>query len=183
MGRTNYFLLAIAIGAICFGFVYKSLKPEISPVPGNGIGDEAPEISLEDPKGKTRTLSDLRGNIVLVDFWASWCKPCRNENPNVVEAYEKYHKADFKDAKGFEIYSVSLDNNVASWEQAIEDDGLEWKFHVSDLKGWSSGPVAAYGVNSIPTNFLLDADGKILAWGLRGLDLHIALDDLLETDE
>lgn len=176
-------MLFVAVGMICFGFVYKNLKPEISPMPGNGIGDEAPEIAMDNPKGKTLKLSKLRGSIVLVDFWASWCKPCRLENPNVVEAYDKYHKADFADAKGFEIYSVSLDQNLDSWEAAIEADGLDWKYHVSDLQGWSNAAAQEYGVNSIPTNFLLDADGKVIAVALRGLDLHLELDKLLETDD
>lgn len=182
MGRTNYILLFLAVAVICFGFVYKSLRPEIADMPGNAVGDTAPEIAMENPKGKTMELSDLEGKVVLIDFWASWCKPCRAENPNVVEAYEKYRKEDFTNGDGFEIYSVSLDTDISKWEQAIEDDDLDWKYHVSDLQGWSNAAAVEYGVNSIPTNFLIDGEGTILARGLRGLDLHIELDKYVERD-
>lgn len=144
-------------------------------------GTEAPEIELESPKGKTLKLSKLRGKMVLVDFWASWCGPCRRENPNVVEAYNKYHKAKFKDAKGFVVFSVSLDRKEDSWKQAIEKDELAWKYHVWDKEQKAS---RAYGVSSIPMAFLLDADGKIVAMGseLRGMGLHLKLDEYLDLD-
>ena len=147
---------------------------------GLNVGNIAPDLAYESPDGKTYTLSDLRGKVVLIDFWASWCGPCRRENPNVVNAYKKYSNARFKDAKGFEIYSVSLDRNKASWEKAIAQDQLDWKYHVSDLKFWSSDAARIYKVRSIPTNVLIDAEGRIVAKNLRGPALHIALDNLVE---
>lgn len=133
----------------------------------------APEISMEDPNQTMRSLSDLRGQYVLVDFWASWCGPCRKENPNVVRTYHKY-----KD-KGFEIFSVSLDEDKKRWENAIAADGLVWDNHVSDLKGWKSEVVSLYGFNGIPYTVLIDPDGKIVATNLRGSALEQKLKEVL----
>lgn len=143
---------------------------------GTNIGDEAPDIEMAGVDGKNIKLSSLRGKLVLIDFWASWCGPCRRENPNVVSAYQKYQKAKFKTAKGFDIFSVSLDQNKDAWKGAIEKDGLIWKNHVSDLKGWQNGAAAVYGVSSIPMSFLIDENGIIVAKNLRGLELHKQLD-------
>ncbi|MBY0427067.1 MAG: AhpC/TSA family protein, partial [Cytophagales bacterium] len=131
-------------------------------------GEIAPEIALEDTAGKELKLSSLRGKIVLIDFWASWCGPCRMENPNVVQAYNKFKE------KGFEILSVSLDNNKFKWLQAIKSDRMTWK-HVSDLKGWQSSAANLYSVKSIPSTFLLDKEGKIIAKNLRGRALEETL--------
>ncbi|MCX6225711.1 MAG: redoxin domain-containing protein [Bacteroidia bacterium] len=130
-----------------------------------GIGSVAPDISLPDPDRKTQTLSSLRGKIVLLDFWAGWCGPCRRENPNLVAAYSKYHD------KGFEIFQVSLDKTKPEWIAAIQKDGLNW-IHVSDLKFWSSPVARLYGISSIPANFLLDKEGKIIGSNLRGAALE-----------
>jgi len=141
---------------------------------GVNEGAMAPEINLATPAGPTLALSSLRGKYVLIDFWASWCGPCRRENPNVVKTYATY-----KD-KGFEIFGVSLDQNREAWLKAIETDKLVWK-HVSDLQYWNSAGAQAYQVNSIPQTFLVDPTGRIIAKGLRGAALDNYLAKLFET--
>jgi thiol-disulfide isomerase/thioredoxin len=145
-------------------------------VEGINLGNKAPEIMQASPKGNVITLSSFKGKLVLVDFWASWCGPCRAENPAVVAAYNKYHSLNFKNGKGFEILSVSLDQNAVAWEKAIDKDQLIWPNHVSDLQGWSNAAALRYGVNSIPTNVLVDGNGIIVAKNLRGTDLEKALE-------
>ncbi len=179
MKRLNI-ILALAAVALCFvAFTTTNNSQPRGNAVGLEIGNLAPDLKLTDPSGKVIDLYSLRGSVVLVDFWASWCGPCRGENPNVVATYNKYHGAKFKGAKGFKIYSVSLDRDKDPWINAIKHDGLVWPDHVSDLKGWQSVGAATYGVQSIPTNFLLNADGVIIAKELRGENLANELETLI----
>lgn len=135
------------------------------------IGSEVPEISLPSPEGDTISLSSLKGKYVLLDFWASWCGPCRAENPRLVTAYQKYN------SKGFEIFQVSLDRTREAWVKAIEDDHLTW-IHVSDLKYWNSVVVTVYNIQGIPANLLLDPQGRIIDQNLRGERLNAKLEEI-----
>ncbi len=137
------------------------------------IGQVAPDFTLPDADGKMVSLSSFKGKITLLDFWASWCGPCRAENPNVVAAYTKFHP------KGFDILGVSLDDQKTQWQSAIKKDELPWT-HVSDLKGWNSDVAQLYGIQSIPSNLLLDKNGVILAKGLRGAELDAKLSELIK---
>lgn len=168
------FLIVFIIAAFCFSCSSNSSSSESKDSVVNeeevkfvGIdsGLYAPDISLPDPLGNIKTLSSLRGKYVLVDFWASWCGPCRAENPNVVKMYNKY-----KD-KGFTVFSVSLDNDKGNWETATQKDNMTWH-HVSDLKMWNSVVIPLYKIDGIPLTFLLDEKGRIIGKNLRGPELE-----------
>lgn len=150
-----------------------SWKQELDELRALSIGQPAPEISLPNPEGEIVKLSDLQGKYVLVDFWAGWCKPCRDENPNVVRLYNKY-KGD-----GFEVFGVSLDRTREMWLKAIEEDGLEWT-QVSDLKYFNSEAAATYQINAIPATYMIDPEGNILAKDLRGRSLERKLEELFD---
>ena len=164
-----------------FGFspYYKDLDKNIEKFEAERIklkmfnpGNEVPNITQNDPFGNSRSLTDLRGSVVLIDFWAAWCRPCRAENPNVVRLYNKYHN------DGFDVFSVSLDKSKDKWEQAIIADGLVWKNHVSDLKYWKSEAAQLYNVSSIPFTVLIDREGKVIATKLRGASLEAKLKEI-----
>jgi len=154
----------------------KQLQKQLQQVVLLDEGQVAPDFTQLTPEGETLNLSDLRGKYVLIDFWASWCGPCRRENPNVVRMYNAY-----KD-KGFEILGVSLDRDKTRWLDAIEKDQLTWR-HVSDLKGWSNAVARQYNIRSIPRTVLIDPEGRIIAKNLRGASLEAKLKELFNTSE
>jgi peroxiredoxin len=167
--KNLYDTLTVAVKASFFG---KRMGQIVKATEGNGVGAKAAEFTLPDVNGKPVSLSSYKGKYLLIDFWASWCGPCRRENPNVVKAYNNY-----KD-KGFEILGVSLDRSKESWIEAIKKDNLTWT-QVSDLKYWESEPAKLYGVEAIPSNFLLDKEGNIIGKNLRGEELDAKLKELM----
>ena len=151
----------------------KAIAAQIAKLESTAIGQIAPNFTITTPEGESISLYDIKGKVKLIDFWASWCGPCRGENPHVVEIYKEYHP------KGLEIFGVSLDNNKEAWVKAIADDGLVWK-HGSDLKGWQSAPDQLYSVTGIPHTVLLDENNKIIAKNLRGDELKQKIAELLK---
>jgi peroxiredoxin len=155
--------------------IISDLKLRIDIIKSVDIGKKAPDFTLNDPKGnKVSLTSKIGSKLLLIDFWAAWCSPCRAENPNIVKVYNEFH------SKGFDILGVSLDRSGADWNKAISDDKLTWT-HVSDLQYWNSAAAKLYGVNSIPANFLLDKSGVIIAKNLRGEALYNKVKEVINS--
>ena len=177
---TTIFLLSCGAREVMGQASLAPAKEQTKVKTGIHIGDRVPDIVLASPTGEKIALSSLRGKVVLIDFWAAWCPPCRRDNPNLVRLYRQYRDKEFINGSGFTIYSVSLDKNMEDWTAAIEKDSLEWDTHVSDLKGRQSAPVEVFQFSSIPFNTIIDGDGIILAVGLRGSHLEAKLQELLK---
>ena len=151
----------------------KDLKDRVAVMKSVSIGQKAPDFTMNDPNGNPVSLSSKIGSkLLLIDFWAAWCNPCRQENPNVVKIYNQFHK------KGFDIFGVSLDRTKDDWVKAIESDKLDWT-QVSDLQFWNNAAAKLYAVNAIPANFLLDETGTIIGKNLRGEDLYNKVNEVL----
>ena len=151
----------------------------VQPTIGLNLGNKAPEIAFKNLNDSVIALSSIKGKLILIDFWASWCGPCRGENPSVVKAYQNFKNKKFKGGNGFTVYSVSLDLDKTKWKQAIEKDKLAWPYHVSDLLMWNSSVVSQYAIQGIPYNVLVNENGIIINKNLRGEQLITSLEKLI----
>jgi len=172
-------LVTIIFAIFCF-----STKANIKNLPIDNtlleIGDEAPNIKLKARRGGVKSLHDYKGKIVLIQFWASWCLPCRQFSKDWIRVYEKYKKAKFINNTGFDVYSISLDKKKKDWKKASKADGIPWKANTLDKKGWDSNYAFIYGVNKLPADFLLDENGKVLAIDFTASELDQILSSMLK---
>jgi len=159
---TYWVLLGLFISPLCYAQTSdNTLK----------LGDIAPEIVMYDVYGMEHKLSKIKKKVILIDFWASWCRPCRIDNPKFIEIYDKYKNKKFKKESGFEVFSVSLDNIQDKWIEAVNDDAIPWEHNGSQLRGWYSSFVKDYNINSIPANYVVDGNGKIIAINVKPTEL------------
>ncbi len=178
--RKSIITALILVGATAFFFTQNQHDATAQTGENFKIGQKAPDIEMAGVDGKMIKLSSLKGQMVLIDFWASWCGPCRRENPSVVKAYNEFKDKKFRNGKGFTVFGVSLDTNKDRWIKGISDDKLVWPYHVSDLQGWKNAAAQQYGVYGIPMSYLIDGDGVIVAISPRGEALPAKLKELLK---
>ncbi len=173
------FALLIALAIFCLPVQGNCIKPPIDDTLLE-IGDKAPNIKLKARRGGVKSLDNYKGKIVLVQFWASWCLPCRQFSKDWIRVYEKYKHAEFKTNTGFEVYSISLDKKKKDWKKASKEDGIPWKANTIDKKGWDSNYAFIYGVSKLPLDFLLDENGKVLAIDFTANELDQMLSAMLK---
>jgi thiol-disulfide isomerase/thioredoxin len=179
MKKLTHVMAIVILAIFAFGF-HKPIKTS-TVQEGLEVGNKIPEIVMKNAVGKDISLSSLKGQIVLLDFWAGWCRPCRLENGTVIYVYERYRNSKFKSGQGFTVFSVSLDTDPLNWQNAIKTDKLLWDNHVCDYLGWASPMVQKFGITGIPANYLIDGNGIILAKNLRGEVLETTLKSMIES--